>query len=367
MRVDTQIETAAPASSSATTHHNRNLRMLRGRHSGSWWPAARATLTVAFLALVLWLIVNQARHVDWPAVQQALRSYGARTLLWAALLAASSFALYSTYDLIGRRLTHHRLPRRLVMAVAFVSYAFNLNFGSLVGGVGMRFKLYARLGLKPGVVTRVLGLSLITNWLGYAALAGCLFVWRPLPLPPQWKLSGEGLRWVGALLLLCTAAYLWACFKSRRRSWQWRSQTLPLPSGRTGLLQLALSTLNWLLISGTVFVLLREQVELTTVLAVMLVAAVAAVIAHVPAGLGVIEAVFVALLSYRIGPSELLGALLAYRALYYLCPLALALPLWWLIGRHGSTRRDEGQAQIAPTSSNTTSTRTNRPSPPEGP
>jgi len=45
----------------------------------------------------------------------------------------------------------------------------------------------------------------------------------------------------------------------------------------------------------------------------------------VPAGLGVLEAVFVALLSYQVAETTLLGALLAYRGLYYLLPLAVAL------------------------------------------
>jgi uncharacterized membrane protein YbhN (UPF0104 family) len=60
------------------------------------------------------------------------------------------------------------------------------------------------------------------------------------------------------------------------------------------------------------------------VLAVLLVGAVAGVITHVPAGLGVLEAVFVALLSDQMPQARLLGALLAYRAIYYLVPLALA-------------------------------------------
>ncbi|MEO7937989.1 MAG: UPF0104 family protein, partial [Burkholderiaceae bacterium] len=54
-------------------------------------------------------------------------------------------------------------------------------------------------------------------------------------------------------------------------------------------------------------------------------AAIAGVVIHVPAGLGVIEAVFVALLVSRMPQSEILAAMLTYRALYYLGPLLLAL------------------------------------------
>jgi uncharacterized membrane protein YbhN (UPF0104 family) len=46
---------------------------------------------------------------------------------------------------------------------------------------------------------------------------------------------------------------------------------------------------------------------------------------HIPAGLGALEAVFVVMLGSRLPQSELLAALLAYRAIYYLAPLLLAV------------------------------------------
>ena len=45
---------------------------------------------------------------------------------------------------------------------------------------------------------------------------------------------------------------------------------------------------------------------------------------RVPAGLGVLEAAFLTLLAGRQPEAQLLAALLAYRALFYLLPLAAA-------------------------------------------
>jgi uncharacterized membrane protein YbhN (UPF0104 family) len=61
---------------------------------------------------------------------------------------------------------------------------------------------------------------------------------------------------------------------------------------------------------------------------VLLVAAVAGVLTHVPAGLGVLEAVFVALLSHQMPTHALLAALVAYRVIYYLGPLVIATLLY---------------------------------------
>jgi uncharacterized membrane protein YbhN (UPF0104 family) len=314
----------------------------RPRALGYRWKVVRRCLGVAFLVLLGWLLVDHARDIDWMAVLQALRNYQASTLLAAAALAAVSHTLFASYDLIGRRIIGHTLSRARVMGVGFVSYAFNLNFGSLIGAVALRFKLYTRLGLKPAVVTQVLGLSVITNWIGYAALAGALFALQPLALPPEWKIGSEGLRLLGGLMFAIALGYQWACLKSRRRRWTLRGQVLTLPTWRIGLRQLLVSSLNWLSIAAMVWVLLRGQVDFSSVLSVALIAAVAGVISHVPAGLGVLEAVYLALLSHRVGEDQLLAALLAYRGLYYLLPLALALPGYWIVGRRRNQSRAPG-------------------------
>ena len=156
----------------------------RALHTRGWWPWFKRGAAWAFFLLVAWLLVSYARTVDWGEVLQALRSIRLTSLLGAIALAASSFALYSTYDLLGRHMTGHRLGSGTVMGVTFISYAFNLNLGALVGGVAFRYRLYSRLGLGNSTITRVLGFSMLTNWLGYLVVAGVVFLWRPMVLPP---------------------------------------------------------------------------------------------------------------------------------------------------------------------------------------
>ncbi|MDM0081207.1 lysylphosphatidylglycerol synthase domain-containing protein [Variovorax sp. J31P179] len=288
------------------------------------WRLVKRVGAWLFFAAVLALVVRQARTIDWNEVLDALRAIPRPALLAAAALAACSHLLYSTFDLLGRRMTGHRLGTRIVMRVTFISYAFNLNLGALVGGVAFRYRLYSRLGLDNLTITRVLGFSMLTNWLGYLVLAGAVFCFFPMVLPPDWKMDGEGLRILGALLLAGGAAYLGLCAIARQHTWRVRGHELDTPSLRMALLQLAMSMLNWSLIGGMIWLLLQRQLPYHEVLAVALVAAVAGVITHVPGGLGVLEAVFLALLGHRAPQGTLLGALLAYRAIYYLLPLILA-------------------------------------------
>ena len=294
----------------------------------AWWPWAKRALGFAFMLLVIGLLVKYARTIDWSEVKQSVLELPRGVLFEAALLCAASHLLYSCFDLVGRRYTGHSLPVRKVMQVNFISYAFNLNFGSLVGGVAFRYRLYSRLGLGTATITRVLTLSMLTNWLGYLLLAGIVFTVSPLELPPGWKIDSEGLRLLGIALLGVALAYLLLCGWSKKRSWTIRGHELFLPKPRMALLQLAMSCSNWMIMAGAVYLLLQGRIDYASVLAVLLIAAVAGVITHVPAGLGVLEGVFIALLSHKLGDAQLLGALLGYRALYYIGPLLVAALLY---------------------------------------
>lgn len=293
-----------------------------------WWPALSRSASAVFLALVLWLVLRYARTVKWGEVLAAIGDYPATTLMAAAALAIASHTLYATFDLLSRRYTGHQLPAWRVLATAFTSYAFNLNFGSLVGGVALRARLYSRQGLSAARISRIVGFSMLTNWLGYLVLAGVCCLWQPIAAPEAWSLGAGALQVLGAALVAIAAGYVVLCFASPRRSVAVRGHHLHLPSGRAALLQLALSALNWGLIGATVYMLLPSQVDYAAALTALLAAAVAGVVTHVPGGLGVLEAVFLTLLSPPVAQSTLLAALLVYRALYYLVPLALAALLY---------------------------------------
>ncbi len=60
---------------------------------------------------------------------------------------------------------------------------------------------------------------------------------------------------------------------------------------------------------------------------IYLLAQLAGVVSNVPGGLGVFETVILLLLKSFISSATLFGALLAYRAIYYLLPLCIAVLL----------------------------------------
>lgn len=219
--------------------------------------------------------------------------------------------------------------------MAFVSYVFNLNLGALVGGIAFRYRLYSRFGLGNLRITILLGMSLVTNWLGYGLVAGGLFASGTLELPDSWKISNTTLQGIGMVLLAMTISYLAMCLYRGGTVLMLRGHAIVIPPLRLAGLQLLLSSLHWLLMSATIYVLLGQQVSYGMVLGVLLLSAVAGAVAHVPGALGVLEAVFIAMLSHQVPRSELLAALLAYRATFYLSPLLIAALAYIGIEMHG--------------------------------
>jgi uncharacterized membrane protein YbhN (UPF0104 family) len=284
---------------------------------------------VACLAVLAWAIADRVEEVDWPGVRRVLTAYPPLTLAAAAALVAASHFTYACYDLLGRQYARHALPTRRVLGVAFVSYAFNLNLGTLIGGVGFRLRLYNRVGLGAAQIGRVIALAIVTNWSGWLLLAGTVFAARQAPLPESLSFGAGALQAVGVAMLAVPLAYVTLCFRSRRRKWHWRNHAFTLPSGRMALAQIGLSTLNWLLIGTIVWLLMPQGLGYGTVVATQLSAAMLAVPTHIPGGLGVLEGVFVAALGGKAAANGLIAALLAYRALYYLVPLAVGAALYF--------------------------------------
>ncbi len=288
------------------------------------WFWIKRVSTIAFFILIPALLYFQARNIDWQEVSQTLRNYPDSILLTGAAIALVSYLVYCGLDLLGRFYTGHKLPVRQVIPVTFVCYAFNLNMGALVGGVALRYRLYSRLGLEVPTITRVLTLSMITNWLGYIILAGCIFTLGLITLPDQWEIGATGLRLIGIGLLIAAAAYLLACGLSKRRAWHWRGHEVLLPPIRMALIQAGLGALNWSLMALLIHLLMPEGAYYPTILGILMISSIAGVITHIPAGLGVIEVVFITLLQHEFAKSDLLAALIAYRALYFIFPLAIA-------------------------------------------
>jgi len=294
------------------------------------------------------LLVLYAQKVDWEDVGKVIRDYNRSVLFGAAALVVVSYLIYGCYDLLGRAYCGHKLAKRQVMLVSFICYAFNLTLSTWVGGIGMRYRLYSRLGLPSSTITRIFSLSITTNWLGYILLGGIIFTFGVVDIPAHWYISDTTLRIIGVVLLLFIAFYLWACGFAKRRHFTIKGQKLVIPSWKFALAQMAISSANWIAMGVIIWLLLGQQANFFFVLGVLLVSSIAGVIVHIPAGIGVLEAVFLALLAgEHTSQGVIIAALLAYRVLYYFIPLLLALIAYLMLEGRAKKLRAKNEKAMA--------------------
>lgn len=246
------------------------------------------------------------------------------TLIQGGVLGALAYALYASFDLLGIQYIDARLSKWRTLGIAFVSYAINQSFGSLLGTVGMRLRLYGKQGFNRVAISKMIGLAIVTNWLGYLSVAGVLFAAGLIRLPPAWRFGNGALQAIGIVMLLLVSGYLALCRFSRTRSITIRAERLVLPDVGLAVAQVVIAALHWFAIAGILYLLLHGRISYVLVLGTYMLTSVSAVIAHVPGGIGVVEAVFVAILGSRMPVPQLLAALLAFRGIFYVGALLLA-------------------------------------------
>ena len=136
----------------------------------------------------------------------------------------------------------------------------------------------------------------------------------------------SSLKPLGALCLLLIAGYL-VLSATRYKTFRFFEWEFPVPSTRLALAQLLVAVVDWTAAAAVLYVLLPPGYRLSflPVLGVFLLAQFAGILSHVPGGLGVFEAIVVVLLKPYVPAASIVGSLLAYRAIYYLLPLVVAL------------------------------------------
>lgn len=292
------------------------------------WPYLRHVLTFGFIVLVLALLAHHAREVEWREVGDTLNDYSLLTTLAGIVCALGTYLIYSSYDLFGRFYIKSRISKIRMMMIAFVSCAFTLNLGAMVGSVGFRYRLYTQRGVTKTDVTRIIGVTLSTNWLGYIFLAGWVFATGNLVVPSHWLISTTFLHALGVVFLALVVGYFLLCHFARTRAWHIRGQKIVLPTVRLAVVQMVVASAHWMLMGAIIFTFLHSELSYFEVLGVLLVSAIAGIITHIPGALGVLEAVFIALLADQVPASKIFAALIAYRAVFYLLPLTVAVTLY---------------------------------------
>lgn len=283
-------------------------------------------LVVAALAAIgfeaLRLILTEVHLSD---VRGAIAAMPRWRIGAALVLTVASYLALTCYDTIALQVIGRPLRWLIAATASFTSYTISHNLGlALLTGGSARYRVYTTAGLDLGDVARVSAIAGATFWGGIlttGALA-LLIASSGLALGPV-TLAGWEAQGIGAAILaglVATGMFL------RRRGGALRvgGLSLPLPDARQLLTLGGVTLIDLLCASGALFVLLPglDAGSFPLFFIAYILAILAALVTHVPGGLGVFEAVMLAMLPGN-HPAVFAGLLL-YRIVYYLLPLLVA-------------------------------------------
>jgi phosphatidylglycerol lysyltransferase len=288
-------------------------------------------LLLFFVALVV--LRQFLQQYQYGQIVSYLRQIPASHAAMSIYLTALSYLALTGYDTLALRYIRHRMPWRRIGLASFVGYAFSNSVGSgpITGG-SVRLHLYTSWGLSAIFTAKIIAFNAVTLWLGLFAVAGIALLAAPLELPPQVHIPLNSARLLGVVLLGIVLTYL-LLNALRRKPLVLRGWKLTMPGVRMATSQILLGAADWCLAASVLYVLLPVVPELTyfRFLRFFLIGQLAGMVSQVPGGLGVFEMLLMLLLNPYLGSErapEILASLLAFRAVYYILPLVVAMILF---------------------------------------
>ncbi|MBB5752357.1 lysylphosphatidylglycerol synthase transmembrane domain-containing protein [Prosthecomicrobium pneumaticum] len=242
-------------------------------------------------------------------------------LAGAAGFAAASYLALTVFDFLALGYAGRPLPYRQAALASFCSLSLghNIGFAGLSSGA-IRYRFYARWGLDTEAVAKVVLFCGVTVGLGLSMLAGIGLALDPTLATDLAGLSTGVVYAIAALCCLVPLAYIGLAARLRQplriRSW-----SFAMPSARRAAAQVAVGTVNFALVAACLHQVLQAVAEpsYADTVSAYVTANVATLVTHVPGGAGVIETV----IQHMLPGARLIGALIAFRAIYFLAPLAI--------------------------------------------
>lgn len=315
-------------------------------------PRTRRYLLAA-VPIVLFAIAGRAIHrfledVTLADVSKALSDTSGWALLAALVLTAISYLLLTLYDVLGLRYLGRELPYRVAAFASFVSYAFSHNIGvAVLTGGAIRYRVYSALGLSAAEVATLTAFCGMTFGLGVGLVLSFSLILEPDLLkigaagpPALYRVLGWG---IAAALILYL---LWSGKRATPITLgHWR---LRLPTPTQSLAQSLLGLTDITVAAAVLYVLLPASAAPApgTFVGLFVAAMFLGLVSHTPGGIGVFEAVMLALLPGN-DQAGVLASLLLFRIIYYLLPFLLAASL--LLARERPRRLPRASATWAAT------------------
>ena len=283
-------------------------------------------ISIIFFIFALWFLDQELQQYEMSEVMTQLSDIPNLYILFSLVLSFLSYLLLTGYDALGVRYIGEELEAGKIIRAGYVGYAFSHNIGlALITGGSIRYRIYSVWGFTGMQVTQIVAFSAFTLWIGFCSVGGLALLFATPNVPSSVTVPFVSLRVLGIILLVMVAGYVIASAKFKDE-FSFKSWTFRFPDLKLSLQQVAIASIDWLLMASVLFVLLPEVcINFFSFVGIFMLAQIAGLFSQVPGGLGVFESIMLIFLGNFIPGSQALGILLVYRIIYYILPLLGAL------------------------------------------
>ena len=289
----------------------------------------RYAFKLLFAAAILgagYLLYRTWSQYSFDDVLRAMLSIPKTNLALGLLFAACSYICLSCNDWLGVRYAGKPLPFRQTALASFtgLSIGHNVGLAALSSGA-VRYRFYSRWGLDTEEIAKVIVFCGATVALGLSTLGSLALFLRPDDAARMTGLSASSISGVALACLAFPILYLVlsATLRKPLRIRQWH---FDMPIFRLAVGQVMVGTVNFAFVAACLHQMLSALGDASyfKVATASITANIAAIVSHVPGGLGVLEATIV----HVLPGAESMAAVVAYRVIYYFIPLAIGIPLF---------------------------------------
>jgi uncharacterized membrane protein YbhN (UPF0104 family) len=288
----------------------------------------RLTLAIALtmFGAALFVLYRELANIRLAEVVDGVVAMPKMRLFGAVALTAVSYLLLTGYDFLALNYARRLLRFPQVLFASFVAFALTNSLGfALVSGGSVRYRIYSGYGLTPVEIGEVVAFCTLSYVLGVTTVGGLMLVFKPVSLASILRLPPQLVLATGIMLLAVSVVYL-VVVASRPKPISIGRYRLRLPNIQQGLTQIALASVDQAIAGAVLYVLLPSNaaIDFATFLGIYVVAAPLSLLTLVPGGLGVFETALLVMLPDTPKAASLVS-LVAYRFIYFLLPLALAV------------------------------------------
>lgn len=287
-----------------------------------WLPLVWVTIA----GFAAWVLVTRLRTVAFGDVLSELQALPASIVIAGIICSMGVYASVGLYEGIAVRLVSGRHMRWHAFRTGITANPIARAIGvAMVSGGALRYRMYAPAGLSLGQVGTLVLLVSMPYFFGVGWLIDLSLLLHVEEASTALRAPVEVVIVLGILGLMKDVGWLAFVWRPREPILI-RGQQLKLPDLRGALVQIAFGFAQISLMTAILYLFMPPELGMSwpAFIPIYCIAFVAGQLSNVPVGLGVLEAALLLMLPH-VPPAKLVGAVVAYRAVYEILPLLVAL------------------------------------------